>query len=404
MSSPLAIATVTSVLRNLLESAAHEDSELLDTTVTTQPPAIARSGNDANQLNVFLYSTTVNTTFSNSPMPGQTQRGESGIPPLSLVLKYLVTAYGRDNNDINGHRLMGRSMRVLHAPPILGKAEIEAALLNTDLHNQIEKVRVTHDPLSVDDMSKLWTSFQSEYRLSTGYDVSVVLIESSRPSVTPLPVLTRGIAVQPNLIPPFPTINEIELPNQQTSALLGDSLIIKGHHLDGEGALVRFTHARLENAIDVPVVVPDDITDNQIEVEIPNDPANWLVGLFTAEIVITKAGNTRITNVFPLSVSPIIDGMPLPNPLIRDAGNQVSLTISCRPEVLPEQRAALLLGDREVLANEHGTKTGSLDFTIENAPVGAHHIRLRIDGIDSLLIDRTDSPPVFDNTMLVTIQ
>ena len=65
MSSPLAIATVNSVLRNLLEAAAHEDSDLLDTTVTTQPPTIARSGNDANQLNVFLYSTMVNTTFSN---------------------------------------------------------------------------------------------------------------------------------------------------------------------------------------------------------------------------------------------------------------------------------------------------------------------------------------------------
>ena len=43
MSAPSAIATVTSTLRNLLTQAAHEDPELLDTTVTTIT-AIAASG------------------------------------------------------------------------------------------------------------------------------------------------------------------------------------------------------------------------------------------------------------------------------------------------------------------------------------------------------------------------
>lgn len=402
MSSPSAIATVTSTLRNLLESSAHEDAELLDTTVTTQPPAIARNGTNTNQLNLFLYSTSVDTAFSNSPMPGQAKKGESGLPPLALVLKYLITAYGRDDDDVNGHRLMGRSMNVLHDHPLLGKSEIQVALPDTDLHNQIERVRITHDVLSVDDMSKLWTSFQSEYRLSTGYEVSVVLIESTRPAKTPLPVLERAIAVQPDLVPPFPAITEIELPNQQTSALLGDTLIIKGHHLDGDTVTARFVHPDLPNPIEVPDLAGG--TENQLSVQIPDSPAAWIAGFYTIEVAIIKAGEQdRITNILPLPLSPEIAGIAPPNPVSRDGSGNATLTLTCSPEVRPDQRAALLLGDREVLAEDHSTQTDTLVFIVENAPIGNRHIRLRVGGVDSLLVDRNDSPPAFDSAMEVSI-
>ena len=37
----------------------------------------------------------------------------------------------------------------------------------------------------------------------------------------------------------------------------------------------------------------------------------------------------------------------------------------------------------------------SLDFVIPDATVGDHLARLRIDGIDSPIIDRAATPPVF---------
>jgi len=46
--------------------------------------------------------------------------------------------------------------------------------------------------MSLEDVSKLWTTFQTQYRISAAYEVSVVIIESSRIVKTPLPVLTRG--------------------------------------------------------------------------------------------------------------------------------------------------------------------------------------------------------------------
>jgi hypothetical protein len=340
-------------------------------------------------------------------MPGQTKKGESGMPPLALVLRYLITAYGRNDDDVSGHRLMGRSMSALHDHPLLGRSEIEAALPDTDLHNQVERVRITPNMLSVDDMSKLWTSFQSEYRLSTGYEVSVVLIESTRPAKTPLPVLKRGeddrgVSAQADLIPPFPAITEIILPKQQTSALLGDTLLLNGHHLDGDIVTVRFNHPHLPAPIEVPALAGG--TEAQASVQIPNNSADWLVGFYRVEIIINKAGEQdRTTNVLPLPLAPQIVGIAPPNPVVRDGSGDATITLTISPQVRPEQRAALLLGDREVLAEDHSMQTDTLNFVAKDAITGSFHIRLRVDGIDSLLVDRSVTPPVFDSAMEVTI-
>src|SRR6185503_15922813 len=102
------------------------------------------------------------------------------------VLYYLLTAYSDDEDDTNAHRLLGEAMGVLHDHPLLGAAEIRNAtspiadLSDSDLHEQIERVRINLQPLTFEDMSKLWTTFQTHYRVSAAYQVSVVLIESTR--------------------------------------------------------------------------------------------------------------------------------------------------------------------------------------------------------------------------------
>lgn len=395
MSNPAALATVTATLHYLLSNVA--------ASVTTQPPSTARSGT-GEQINIFLYGIHYNTAFSNASMPGETRNGEHAPPPLPLVLKYLITAYGAGDDDISGQQLMGQAMSILHDHPLLGPSDIHGITPESNLQNQVEHIRITPDTLSLDDMSKLWASFQSaEYRLSTGYEVSVVLIESTRPAKTPLPVLERDISVQPDLIPPYPAITGIEFPNQQTSALLGDTLNIKGHHLDGDTISVRFIHPDLPDPIDVPVP-PANGTDNQVSVQIPNNPVDWPAGFYTIEIAIIKAGEQdRITNILPLPLSPGIVGIAPPNPILRDGSGNATLTLTCNPQARPGQRAALLLGDSEVLAEDHIIQTDTLVFIVEDAPVGSRHIRLRIDGIDSLLVDHNVSPPAFDSAMEVTI-
>jgi hypothetical protein len=71
--------------------------------------------------------------------------------------------------------------------------------------------------------------------------------------------------------------------------------------------------------------------------------------------------------------------------------------------VRPAQRVSLFLGDREIFAEPREEQTSSLTFVITNAPVGTYRLRLRVDDVDSLLMDLSKQPPVFDETQKVTI-
>jgi hypothetical protein len=109
----------------------------------------------------------------------------------------------------------------------------------------------------------------------------------------------------------------------------------------------------------------------------------------------------RTTNEIPLAVAPRISSIA-PNPAAR-VGGDVTLTIVMRPQVRPAQRAALLLGAREVLSAAIVAPTDTLVFDVEEAVAGDHFVRLRVDGIDSNLIDRSTTPPTFDQAQRVTV-
>ncbi len=379
--------------------------------VTAMPLDKARDGN-TNQLNLFLYKTETNPAWRNMDNPVHVKPGEKGHPPLALNLYYLVTAYGKNDEETLSHRLLGRAMSTLHDHPVLSREEIKAALSEADLDEQLERIRITSEPLSLDEMSKMWTSFQSHYRVSAAYQLSVVLIESARASRTPLPVLTRGendkgVQAQPNLIPPFPTLEQIILVDEQPSARLGDTLTLRGHHLNGDSVTMNFANPRL----DLPLALSSlaGATASELQVKIPDEtddagaPADWVVGHYTVIVIISRAGEPdRTTNELSMAVAPLIESIT-PDPAVLDSEGDVNLTITVKPEVRPEQRAVLLLGDREVLADDHSTQTDTIDFTVVDAPLGEHFVRVRIDGVDSLLIDRSVSPPVFNATQRVTI-
>jgi hypothetical protein len=404
MSNPLAIAAVTATVRNMLLSDVTSDPDLADTTVTTQAPDRARGTVTSNQLNLFLYQTMLSAAWRNMDLPQSVNRGERGFPALGLNLYYLMTAYGRDNDDVFGHRVLGRAMRLLHDNPLLGPDDIKAALLSNDLWQQVERVRITPQPLTVDEMSKLWTIFQTQYRISAAYEVAVVLIESRRPIPRPLPVLTRGVGdvgvvVQPDLTPPFPTILSVTMPSQQLSTRLGDQLVITGHHLEG-AATVGFVNPL---AGSINVAPQPGGTAKTLTVQIANDPVNWPAGLYVVSAIIQHPGQPdRLTNEVPVLLAPRIQNIA-PNPAARDVTGSVTLQISCSPEVRPLQRGSLLIDDREVPAQPVAAQTNLLTFPIPHAPAGSHYLRLRVDGVESWLVDRTQVPPVFDPTQRVTI-
>jgi len=410
VSNAAAIAAVTSTLYNLLDKGIRSDTTIGTCTVTTDPPDSARGARTDNQINLFLYQLAFSAAWRNIDMPRQVHPGETGQPPLGLNLYYLLTAYGAQTELYMGHRILGQAMSILHDHPLLGSKEIQDNAIFSDLYLQVERVRITPQPLSIEDITKLWTSFQTNYRLSAAYEVSVVLIESQRPARTPLPVLSRGAQdegalAQADLIPPFPAIDALVPPNGQPAARLGDAVTIRGHHLDGTAVVVRLEHPRLLAPIDVPPVAGG--TESTVSVQLPPTnppPAGWPPGIYSVRLLVSRPGEPqpRVTNTLPLALAPRITGVA-PNPAAA-VGGTITLTVTTSPQVLPDQRVTLLVGDAEILAAAHAATTDHFSFTVNGIAPGDYWLRLRVDGVDSILVDRTTTPPSFDASQKVTVQ
>ncbi len=410
MSQSSAIAVVAATLRNVLTSGVTPDPDLNDTTVTTQPLDRARAaGNNANQLNVFLYQALPNAAWRNMDMPGRTNPGETAMPPLALTLHFLITAYGRDN-DVKqpfSLELIGKAMSVLHDHAILLSDEIKTALPGNDLFAQVEHVRLTLQPLSTEEIYRLWSGFQTPYRTSVAYEASVVLIDSKRQVKAALPVLTRGqnnsgFLAQPSLVPPFPEIDSITPPGGQPGAQLGDTATILGHNFDGDVQIL-FNNLRLADPIRITPVAGS--TAAEIKFIVDNSPAKWLAGLYGVSVEITENKGTpkekvRLTNEAPFALAPTITTAPMPINAALSAG-KATVNVACSPNVRPEQRVALLLGDREVIAEPITSPSAKLKFIVQPAEAGSFLVRLRVDGVDSQLVDRSQAIPVFKEQRVV---
>ncbi len=435
MSNALALAAVTAVLRDLLNNGLidHNVTGAVDgnVTVSTLPPdRIPASGEDsATQLNLFMHQVTPNIGWRNVGLPSRDGRGDrQSNPPLALDLHYLLTAYGVE--DLHAEILLGYAMQLLHETPVLSRAAITqalvpspvngtilppafAALAAADLAEQVEQIKITPEALNIEEMSKLWSAFQANYRPTAAYAVSVVLIEADRPTRAPLPVLTRGpgnqgVIAQPDLTPPYPTITSILPLAGQPSAELGDLLTITGHHLDGTNIAIRFESPRLSDPIEL---TPEPgATGTQIVVALPDAPAvatapaDWAAGLYSVSVSVQRPGEAfaRTTNELPLQVAPRMDIASVG--VVRDAGTGVvTVTLDVAPDLRPQQSASLLLGAIGTPVDPHPVQTGSLSFVVGDIDADTYWARLRVDGVSSILIDRSVSPAVFDPTQQILV-
>jgi hypothetical protein len=405
MSNANAIAAVTATLQAILGTEITTDPDLNDTTVTALPLDKARGTITTNQLNLFLYQILPNAAWRNMDMPRSVKPGETGMSPMALDLRYLVTAFGRENDTKQpfDHHLLGKAMSVLYDHALLGPDEIRIAFPGSGLENQPDRVRITLQPLSLEDISKLWMGFATQYRVSVGYDVSVTLIDSTVPVKAALPVLTRsskdkGWSSQASLSPSIPTLYSLTPPNQQPSVRLGDTLSITGANLDGTNVGVQFNNPLWTAPVEIAPMAGNGTS--QLSVQIPSEAAIWPVGFYTVAVLVQRPGETyrRTTNQLAFSLAPSVAVAPASAP----AGS-VTFTATCTPQIWTGQTVSLLLGDMEIPAESFTAQTDTLTFAATNLISGSYYYRLRVDGVDSLLVNRAVTPPVFDSTQQVTI-
>lgn len=116
-------------------------------------------------------------------------------------------------------------------------------------------------------------------------------------------------------------------------------------------------------------------------------------------MLVQRPGETyrRTTNQLSFLLAP---GITIAPPTA--AAGSVTFTVTCSPEVWPGQSASLLLSDQDIPASPVGAQTPTLTFTASLVK-GDYFVRLRVDGVDSLLVNQSVTPPVFDPTQKVTI-
>jgi len=427
MSNVLAIAAVTEAIRQRLERAIHSP-DLQDPSpsakesifVTVKQPDEFKDMT-APALNLFLYQVTTNPHLANMVMPGS--ESDVAFPPLALKLHYLLTAYGGDA-ELTSQRLLGRAITTLHRNPIFSPEDLAGGIAESDLAEQLDRVRVTPMALSTEELSRFWSTFGAPYRVSMAYEASVVLIDPARSERAPLPVLTRGPVsgrvgpwsssrVEAKLVPAAPGIAEVVIEEEETIGAVtirkrvprarpGAYIRVLGHAL-GAGAGVDVSLIVDSARLDAPhALTPTKHTPTELEARLPLAPGNqWLAGLYSIAVVFSEPGlPDRSTAALPFALAPTI-ALHHTSVLSGPDVYEVNLTVDVSPEIRQGQRISLLIGDRELPSLDSGS---SLAFVVPNVAKGTHYVRLRVDGIDSLLVlDYGASLPQFDPTQALQV-
>lgn len=441
MSSSLAIAGVTAALLDLLNNGMVDN----DINPPKVPPNVVvsavppdhigtGSGTEKDALNLFLYQVTPNLGWRNAGLPSRDSDGTRRLtnPPLALDLHYLLTAYGSKN--MNAEILLGYGMEVLHKNPGLSRQQLRDALQNPttvtgapiagvlgslsalDLADQVEAIKVTPVFLTMEELSKLWTSMQARYRPSMAYMVSVVLIQQTTALRSPPPVLQRGKDDHGPIAQalPYPQLNRVRpMGSDQLPAVrLGEEIWVDGANFgDPSTFTARFVHSKTQTEL-LPAIT-EVLSPNLLKLTLPAPAVGmsvWPVGIYSLRLQtqIQDAPGHSITsssNGIPVVLAPLITVSPLTH-----VHGNLNLMISCAPR-LPDARektiVRLLFGDREIAPDTidapdpDPSKPTLIHFTVPSVPAqtAPYMVRLRMsdagsgDGIDSLPVKITGQPP-----------
>ena len=308
MSNFQAISTVTAVLGDLLSNVNKEMQELhdknpiipnIDVGITFKPPHSFDSSPQTNSLNLYLYQVTPNSAYSNTNLPSRSADGKAmkAQTVMGLDLHYLITPYASGNDEIINQLMLASTMRILHENPHLTRSRIHDLSLNpsnipwileNDLENQIELIKIFHERLTLDEITKLWSSFfQTNYRLSIAYQATAVILTSKKEYVSPLPVSKRSIFVSPFNSPVIEKI-EPQILEWSTNA----RITIRGHNLSDSLTAVKFDNMFVRS--------PEDTTNNSVVTPIPIE---LTVGVKSVKVIHRQnIGNSDNNSL------PILDG------------------------------------------------------------------------------------------------
>lgn len=410
MSNHLSVATVTAAIGTAVQNALNAD--VPGASVQHGRPS-ADNGNDSPaRVGIFLYQVLPNAALRNRALPWRGPDGRLRGPIESpLDLNYVFSFHG-DGAAFVPERLLASTVRALERTPILSEAALRQAaedhpdeLALSDLWRAAETVRLTPLPLTLEELSKLWSVFfQIPYALSVAYQASVVVVEPEERGGAPLPVSRPQIGVIALGGLRLERAEAADGPRRAiiwggTLRILGRGLAAQGLRLELGGRTADLTTATVT---DREVLLP--LTAAVFGTPLPAGILPLRAVLPAPEGMPAAAGRSSGTLAVTLRPRVTFPANPVtltPASAAAPAGEPASgtLRLSVSPPVAEGQRVIVLL-DRlggatraidVILPDVPDPPAASpyplstLEATFEDLPRGDWLVRLRVDGVESAL-------------------
>jgi hypothetical protein len=417
MSNFLAIATVTAALRQMLKAAV--DVDVPGAAVNTRRPQDP-AGTSGLGIDIYLFQVRAQRGLRNDDLPVRDAAGalvERSVAVLDL--DFLLTFFG-DEATLEPQRLLGCAVRALEERPLLSKKLIRDTVANpafsflsaSDLGDADEMVRFSLSPLSLEDLSKLWSVFfQVPHSLTLAYRASVVRIEGIETPSPALPVREFGAHILP--------FTEIVVSSVASDAGVGEpivhdsTVVVRGLHLKGDTTRVRIAGEE---------VAPQSVTSEKLVVPLAAVPAASLrAGVQGLQVVHSvDMGLPPVphrgfeSGAAPFVLHPTITARQVKNAVEENGSGrftaEIELTIA--PRVGKRQRVSLMLNEfgapstraprsyvfdapsRDLPAAPDSVAT--IEVPVKGVAAGDYLLRVVVDGVESLLDrDENQASPTF---------
>ncbi|GMT48027.1 MAG: hypothetical protein IEMM0007_1593 [bacterium] len=173
MSDFTVIGDIGETLKKLLEDDPWTGISPTPEITFKSPNEVRDDGGSTNKVSIFLYQILENPYLKNEE-PKRIDDTHLQLPPQFLDLLYLVTPYSNDKTQEK--IIMGKVMQIFFDNAVLTGTALQGALSGTD-----EEIKLFFNPISLDDLTKIWSAFQEvAYRLSISYMVTPIRIDSTR--------------------------------------------------------------------------------------------------------------------------------------------------------------------------------------------------------------------------------
>ncbi|MFJ1708983.1 Pvc16 family protein [Kitasatospora sp. NPDC088346] len=396
MSNALAVPTVTAALAALLQARVDAAG------ITPRPlvkPGPLDDDHHAPRIGVHLYRVSRNAALSSDDLPTRASAGGTlrSTPRTALDLHYLFTFRG--DTPFQSEWLLALTAAALHAVPELSPELIDHAtttqreVLGNDLAQARERVRLSPEALSIDEISRLWALYQpGSFTVTLALSAGPVIVDSPEIPGTVLPVRQVGLGARPLSGPRLDVAAGPEGPGAPVRAAAS----MPDLRLFG-AALAPLTDETLKVLVDGVPTTATVVDAGQLTIPLAGvRPGAHAVQVLRLTAPVAPALSTTAPALasapVPFTVVPALTSVgatPDPGP----GDYRGTLTAGVLPSVAAPQRVRLLLDrvspDATVaLALDvplpPAAPRESLDVALTDAPRGTYRVTLEVDGARSM--------------------